>query len=338
MIIVVLTHIINMGYGITGTKMEAMPTFCNFFVRFYMPLFFFISGFVTFRPEREWSYSEVLTFLRHKFTSLVVAATLFMTFFCFLHGHDIYSCINSSMKDGYWFTFTLFVFLLIYSVAMAMLRPVRSAAVKDIILCSLAILLYFAGSLYRYFELHDKPVAILNISGIIHLRYFIFFCIGCVIKRNFHAFIEYMDHKNGSALCLSAIIAIYFVGSEFFPIHHYNTATFIPSGVLCVCVVMIFFYRYRTLFSDKTAPGKCLQYIGRRTLDIYFLHYFFLPRNLHELGKWFFDNPNPTLEFFVSLILAMCVIAVSLAAGSILRLSPLLAGYLLGVKKDAPQT
>lgn len=54
MILVVLAHIINIGYHITDSTMEEMNTFNNLFVRFRMPLFFFISGFVFYKHERIW--------------------------------------------------------------------------------------------------------------------------------------------------------------------------------------------------------------------------------------------------------------------------------------------
>ena len=42
MILVVFAHIINYGYHITDAKAETMDTFNNLFIRFRMPLFFFI--------------------------------------------------------------------------------------------------------------------------------------------------------------------------------------------------------------------------------------------------------------------------------------------------------
>lgn len=49
MILVVFAHIINYGYHITDAKAETMDTFNNLFIRFRMPLFFFISGFVLYK-------------------------------------------------------------------------------------------------------------------------------------------------------------------------------------------------------------------------------------------------------------------------------------------------
>ena len=98
-------------------------------------------------------------------------------------------------------------------------------------------------------------------------------------------------------------------------------------------VTFSFFYKYQDSFTKETKVGRVLQYIGKRTLDIYLLHYFFLPRNLQMVGEWFTENINPTLEFFVSLTLAAMVIALCLVVSNIIRISPLLANWLFGVKK-----
>ena len=51
------------------------------------------------------------------------------------------------------------------------------------------------------------------------------------------------------------------------------------------------------------------------------------------VGEWFTENISPTLEFFVSLTLAAMVIALCLVVSNIIRISPLLANWLFGVKK-----
>jgi fucose 4-O-acetylase-like acetyltransferase len=79
--------------------------------------------------------------------------------------------------------------------------------------------------------------------------------------------------------------------------------------------------------------GKWLQYIGRNTLAIYMLHYFFLPRNLQFIGNFFMQHSNPTLELFITMGIAILVIIISLITNAMICTSPFLAHYLLGVKK-----
>jgi fucose 4-O-acetylase-like acetyltransferase len=76
-----------------------------------------------------------------------------------------------------------------------------------------------------------------------------------------------------------------------------------------------------------------LQFIGRRTLDVYLLHYFFLPRNISFIGDFFVEHSNPTLEFFVSVFLACLVIIICLTVSEVLRMSPFLEHRLFGVKE-----
>jgi fucose 4-O-acetylase-like acetyltransferase len=76
-----------------------------------------------------------------------------------------------------------------------------------------------------------------------------------------------------------------------------------------------------------------MQYVGKRTMDIYMLHYFLLPRNMEVVGQFFSDNVNPSIEFFVTTVFALLVILLCLIVGNVIRLSPLLAHYLLGAKK-----
>ncbi len=86
-------------------------------------------------------------------------------------------------------------------------------------------------------------------------------------------------------------------------------------------------------FCPIYAIGRILQYIGKRTLDVYLLHYFFLPRNLDIVGDFFFTNSNPSIEFFCSFLLAIIVVGLCLVVSNVIRTSDTLAHWLFGVKK-----
>ena len=78
--------------------------------------------------------------------------------------------------------------------------------------------------------------------------------------------------------------------------------------------------------------GYCLQYIGRRTLDIYMIHYFLIPRKLYIVGEFFSENVNPLIEFFTTTAVALLIMVCCIVIGNIIRLSPQLAHFLLGAK------
>lgn len=75
-----------------------------------------------------------------------------------------------------------------------------------------------------------------------------------------------------------------------------------------------------------------LQFVGRRTLDIYLLHFFFIPRQLSDVFPLFRDNAMPVLEMACSFLLACVVVLACLIVGSVLRINPYMANWLFGAK------
>ena len=105
----------------------------------------------------------------------------------------------------------------------------------------------------------------------------------------------------------------------------------IPATILGLFVLLWAFKQYESWSSSWI--GKKLQKMGRYTLDIYFIHFFFIPKNLSMIGDWFKVNPNPIIEYALAMLIAALIISASLLVGRIIRLSPTLAHWLLGEKK-----
>ena len=105
------------------------------------------------------------------------------------------------------------------------------------------------------------------------------------------------------------------------------------SGLI---IVFSFFRKKQNLFTQDKVLGKSLQYIGRRTLDIYLIHYFLIPNNL-DIVTVFVDHPMPIIEATASLLVTLLIIAVSLLISNIIRLSPFLAHWMFGAKYPKQQ-
>ena len=84
----------------------------------------------------------------------------------------------------------------------------------------------------------------------------------------------------------------------------------------------------------KLHLSRPLQYVGTRTLDIYLLHFFFLPRFLMPYADQLRTYDSRIVEFFVILAIALVVLAITLLASYLIRLSPFLGHYLFGVKYE----
>jgi fucose 4-O-acetylase-like acetyltransferase len=92
----------------------------------------------------------------------------------------------------------------------------------------------------------------------------------------------------------------------------------------------MYFRHYHQYFTQRTVIGASLQYIGRRTLDIYLIHFLFMP-NLPTIGTYFNQyRHNFAIDTTLSLLIALIVIGFSIIASNILRVSPFFKKWLFG--------
>ena len=96
-------------------------------------------------------------------------------------------------------------------------------------------------------------------------------------------------------------------------------------------------FRLSASWLQRLRLSKPLQYVGTRTLDIYLLHYFFLPRFLMAYADQLKAFDNQLVEFLVIMAISLAVLALSLLASYVIRLSPFLGHYLFGVKYERPK-
>ena len=162
---------------------------------------------------------------------------------------------------------------------------------------------------------------------------YIFFCIGVLIRKHLDVAKRWIE----TPIIMAAFIILFFLMVFFadqISFYLWKPIRRILFGGLSIMVIFAFFYKYQHSFSQDRNLGRVMQYVGKRTLDIYMIHYFLLPQHLDMLGSWFAENANPAIEFFVTTIIVAMVIMLSIAIGSIIRLSPLLSYYLLGATKQ----
>ena len=334
MLLVVYSHIITQCYYIED--ISTYNTFNTFFVLFRMPLFFFVSGFVLYKANQIWNVKNSLIFIAKKFKVQIISTILFLALFDYIFNLNFISGLISIGKYGYWFTISLFEYYLAYIIIDKLLYRLKNNFFYDIILLLIGTFVFFItfkpNDIYQL--LNINPV-IFDSLGFPQLKYFIFFLFGIIIKRHFDGYKNLLNNsiKIGSIIFTFLVLSLIYIKVGAFPSFLINLPILIFLGCSGIITVFAFFYKYQDYFTKETKVGRVLQYIGKRTLDIYLLHYFFLPRNLQMVGEWFTENINPTLEFFVSLALAAMVITLCLVVSNIIRISPLLANWLFGVKK-----
>ena len=152
------------------------------------------------------------------------------------------------------------------------------------------------------------------------------------MKRHFDEFIRW----TGKPVVIIAVV-IGFALFAWYPHSDNRIAAYLIfaiGGLLGLIMVFTFFRVFASTFSKERLLGRSLQYVGTRTLDIYLLHYFFLPRFLLIYAPQLSAYNNRFLELIIALSIALVVVAFCLLASYLIRLSPFLGHYLFGVKYE----
>lgn len=326
MILVVVCHVSGFCLGIESDT----PSIHPFLYEFRMPTFFFISGFVLYKAEQKWNLKNVYLFLRKKFPVQIITTALFFLIFIHINNINLKEGIFSESKLGYWFTYVLFIYFIIYSICRLLLTYFKcSGCITDLGVLFIGFLFYLLFSVRSTF--YELPISnnIKDILSMQHWGYFLFFSIGTLFKKHYQK-ILLLDKRFIIFIC----IIVYFGANLFYEeltTHHINLLN-ISTALSGIFLVFSFFHTHQLYFQKEKLIGKLLQLIGRRTLDIYLLHYLIIPVNLIAFSSFLHNHPMPILEFVLSLFISLIVIAACLVISAIIRLSHYSAYLCFGVK------
>ena len=315
MILVVYSHVCHFCLGDSTMGFNAV------FFLFRLPCFFFISGWL-FEPV---SRRPFLPNVRHKFMVQIVPTFIFLLLLApppeFFHQ-------VGALKGGYWFTFVLFEFFVINMLAVRCLP--RYGWLLALVV---SVGGFWFGGCQHAWRLSGEHGLLLDVAGLLSVslwRYYLFFYVGTFVRRHFEAFIRLTSRPEVVAGVTLGFFAVALTTHPDRPWLEY--LRFTGGGLLGVAMVFTAF-RLSSGWMERWHVSRPLQYVGRRTLDVYLLHYFFLPRWLMDDAGRLLACNSQLLEFGVVMAVALVVLLLSLAASYVLRLSPFLARYLFGVKQ-----
>lgn len=319
MFMVVFMHVGTVCWGIVGKGISLH----DFLGQVRMPMFFFISGFVLYREGVVWNMRHIVSFFKKKVPVQLISPFIFFAVFLHISGIPLADGVMDKYKLGYWFTLVLLEFFVIYAVVRCC---VRSWWYK-IILVAIGLVLYGCCSPHMTTGHHtiDNMFLLLSVH---QWRYFIFLVLGALTREHFATVQAWLDGKWLLVVC----ILFYFLVNAFgdvLPVHEKPLRFMLSlSGLV---ILFAFFRSKQACFSRETRLGRVMQYTGRRTLDIYLIHYFLIPRNLSFITV-FTDHPMPIIEAAASSLISILIIAACLLISNIIRLSPWLAHWLFGAK------
>ncbi len=322
---IVFMYVEHFSLGITYDK----SIWGSIGITFFLPVFFFISGFLAKKEFPVSLFKEIWK----KALFLIVPAVLFYVFYyCLCRGESIMLLFSKGPRC-YWFTFALFyifvIYYLIQFLGKALSKPVRAMAL--LFLSLLCLFIYIGGT--KFYKLDFLPI--LCISNV--YRYLWYFTIGHICSsysRQFEIFIS-NDKIKGIAILLFVIVFVLtwkkvLIQSSLVHVWLLDYALW----DLGTFVVIIFFYHYRSLFWLDTLVSRSSSFVGKRTLDIYLIHWFFIPdlTNWYQIASDKVDLSNSIIELAIVIAISFYIIVLCLLFSSILRSSSSLGHYLLGAK------
>ena len=336
MILVVFSHIIGRTFCLESS-------FCNaVFISFRMPLFFFISGFIGYKANIVWNKHKCYEMIKKRVMTQLFPTLVLSLIYTYAYLHmDIGDLIANNLKLGYWFTIVLFeMFFIVYAINTFFYSPnseiFKKRQLISVIICS--ILCYGFLFIVKVIPPLEEFCNIFSLNST--FKYFPFFAFGYICSMNKELFYGIFE-KEGFVVGVIVAFCILFYINNFYVYPHLTEGLFFRVCFLMVGSLVSFsgllivfntFRTYQDSFTSDKKVGDALQYIGKRTLDIYLLHYFFLPY-IPQLGKLLSDGRNAVLELAIGGGLSLLVVMICLVVSNILRSSPILAKYLFGAKK-----
>lgn len=321
-ILVVLQHIVSIYFRGSG-----LSPFYLSLQQVRMPLFFFVSGLVFYKVQREWNFKECTQFFRKKITVQVISPAMFMLLYFLYLGIDIEEGILDKSKYGYWFTYTLFTYFIFYITTQKALSCFNiTGSRNDLFLLLCAVFISLVAVNHNYWN-HNFAALL----GVEKWKYYIFFVFGTMAKREFPNFEKILDKYIATLL-----FAVIFIASNVFSGIFATKYAIIALQTICsisgIVVLFSIFKKLDRQLSSNNKCGKAMQFIGRRTLDIYLIHFFFVysPIGLFLCEPQFTSS---VAKAMYTLFATALVVSLSLAIGAILRINGCVAHLLFGAKR-----
>lgn len=332
LIFLVLVYHLNSG---GGNPLIAI----DFCWPFMMPGFFFISGWLSYKYKGTENLKTLTRQIIGKWRCLIVPTFFFALLYSICSGDNSFSLTHPF--GGYWFTPELFKIFCIYYLCLWIFRKHPCGLDRALIAVSV---IGICASVLRSPILDGSPVGFLA-KYITNGRMFSFFTLGYFAQKYRDVTFRILSSETANTIATTGYVISWLL------LAHIKIESTVPMAgiairwIIAPCtglfIVWSFFYRHRDFFETKGRISRSCRLIGRRTLDIYMLHYFFL--FLPRIGGGpfiraiLFDNDNITLQFAGSAVIALLVIGMCLLGSEIIRNSHWLAYWLLAEpKKNKP--
>ena len=326
-LLVVFGHVMMESFDL-GTYKTNLGAF---FYSINMPIFFFVSGFLAYKNRDYWNRSQTLNRLKFKSVQLIIPAIIFFTAYNLCK--DNYNILVTIANNGwgkYWFTIVLFEIFIVYFL-VARLEKVLNKGILVPVLCILSA----CGILWL--SKGDRTDTIWsNLTNLERLtKYFQFFSFGLICKKYQTEFFLILEKDWVRGVIISGFFVLFALTRQpDFKVSYpflFSLTRDIVIRYLGLLTVFIFFYREQNISRERIFLAKIACVMGKRSIDIYLLHFFFIPPLLWA-GPYMAPDSMMLCQLFVSLFISILLIIVSLMVSGVLRSSHLLAMICFGEK------
>lgn len=339
MILVVFAHV-----ELTSFELNT-PTFINsLFMSFRMPLFFFISGFIGYKASIRWDWPTWWQMSKKKILVQLIPTFIFGIIYTYTYFNtNLSTFVTHNGKLGYWFTIALLeIFLIVYTTNVCVYNTNAHTNRKRMLIA----LILLSGLLFAAKIVLKINPALNYLGNVLTLHhsfnYFQYFAFGYICSMYKDNFLKLLQNRYITTASIVLFSILFYIKRDYIG-EHISSAMdawkmldiFLEMliGYFGILVVYNTFKTHQGAFSMNKRVGKAMQFIGKRTLDIYLLHYFFLP-HIPQIGNLIIERNNVVIELTIGLMISLIVIGLCLTTSCILRTSPILGKWLFGVKKQ----
>lgn len=310
----------------------------------HMPLFFFISGYFSYKEVdgRKFTNPDLWSRFKQLIIPMVVMSALFCAYRAHSHLHtnvglsddylaNIRALWLDNAKWGYWFTICLFEVIVIYRMVCPLMRTARKTVTQVAIIAATFILLIAASQI-----LPESAASIFEVKFV--ATYTPIFLMGVMARLHRERFDKLLRNQwaTTSALVCGGIILGLLAYKDSIGFMSATGVTLILIPVWHLLLVVVAFAVIRPWVESSaggdtlSAPVRMWSFLGRNSLGIYMLQYFFLFPMPWFNGALHASALQMVPTFALSFIASGLIVAVCCGTIAIVRTSRYMALLMLG--------
>lgn len=156
-------------------------------------------------------------------------------------------------------------------------------------------------------------------------NFYPFFMLGVFTSK--YKLLEKLKRANWLfSLCLAVYAVLFCVDMPVHALVSLNKHIFLPFCMVVICV-NLFLMRH----DRNSLVERILDLMGRRTLDIYMIHYFFVSQiHFAHLGNYLETSGNSLLLFVLAFLASAVIAVLSMGIGEVLHKGRLIERFVYG--------